>query len=216
MKANCDGQYTSNILKIKFRRSYYNFTNFSSYERRTLIYPSKTIVCGYNVVSVSFTCTLRTPVTSTLPPDGWNDTDHSERHLPFLLKKKGSKLLHQPWSTIEWKRVPKKYHREQQPCLLVPNDKLKCKTKETPRRWKNIYISPLPQVRQSESQFPSILYLSLSSMYEVDMGTKNCKLKLISHWQLFLPKVLWLKLVILYTNNQLDWSARHSSIDLQM
>lgn len=50
VKANCDGQYTSNILKIKFRRSYYNFTNFSSYERRTLIYPSKTIVCGYNVV----------------------------------------------------------------------------------------------------------------------------------------------------------------------
>lgn len=90
VKANCDGQYTSNILKIKFRRSYYNFTNFSSYERRTLIYPSKTIVCGYNVVSVSFTCTLRTPVTSTLPPDGWNDTDHSERHLPFLLKKKGA------------------------------------------------------------------------------------------------------------------------------
>lgn len=81
---------TSNILEIKFRRSYYNFTNFSSYERRTLIYPSKTIVCGYNVVSVSFTCTLRTPVTSTLPPDGWNDTDHSERHLPFLLKKKGA------------------------------------------------------------------------------------------------------------------------------
>ena len=120
-------------------------------------------------------------MTSTLPPDGWNDTDHSERHLPFLLKNKGSKLLHQPWSTIEWKRVPKNYHREQQPCLLVPNDKLKCKTKETPRRWKNIYTSPLSQVRQSESQFPSILYLSLSSMYEVDMGTKNCKLKLISH-----------------------------------
>ena len=143
MKANCDGQYTSNILKIKFRRSYYNFTNFSSYERRTLIYPSKTIVCGYNVVSVSFTCTLRTPVTSTLPPDGWNDTDHSERHLPFLLKKKGSKLLHQPWSTIEWKRLPKKSHREQQPCLLVPNDKLKCKTKENSQKMeKHLHLSP--------------------------------------------------------------------------
>lgn len=32
------------------------------------------------------TCTLRTPVTSTFPPEGWNDTDHSERHLPFLWK----------------------------------------------------------------------------------------------------------------------------------
>lgn len=32
------------------------------------------------------TCTLRTPLTSTFPPDGWNDTDHSERQRPFLWK----------------------------------------------------------------------------------------------------------------------------------